>query len=258
MLHLTWWQALALLVSAAVAVVGGRYLGRWLHRALYRLTLVTHTPHDDRIVLRLTAPLEVLAAVVLWEVLIGTFYLPHDAEGVALTAGRIGLLVALAWAALRIIDTVIDARFSSHVVSRVAMPIARRTAKVLVATTMLVMVLGALGFATEPLLVVLGVASVAGAVAARRPIENVVGAYAILSDRSVQEGDFVRLETGVCGTIEAIGIYSTRVRTADQSLVIIPNRRLAETQIETQRRPTRAHAAVPPPAAITYPEGEPS
>ena len=255
MLHLTWWQAIALLVSAATAVVAGRYLGRWLHRALYRLALVTHSPHDDRIVLRLTAPLEALVAVILWEIAVSLYYLPVDVLEAARTAGQIGLLVAIAWAAMRTIDTVVGAQFSGHQITRVVLPIVRRVAKVVVATVVVVMVLAALGFAIGPVVVVLAVVGVAAAVAARGPLENVFGAYAILSDQSVQEGDFVRLESGVSGTVEAIGMYSTRIRTADQSLVIIPNRRLADAQIETQRRPTRAHAAVPPPASVTYPGG---
>jgi len=255
MLHLTWWQALALLVSAAAAVVGGRYLGRWLHRALYRLTLVTHTPTDDKIVLRLTAPIEALAAVIIWEVAVSVYDLPSDVLDAARTAGRIGLLVAIAWAGMRTVDTLIDARFSGHMITRVALPIARRVAKVVIATVVAIMVLAALGFAIGPVIVVLAVVGVAAAIALRGPLENVFGAYAILSDQSVQEGDFVQLETGVSGTVEAIGMYSTRIRTAEQSLVIIPNRRLADAQIETQRRPTRAHAAVPPPTSITYPGG---
>jgi len=255
MLHLTWWQALALLVGAAAAIVGGRYLGRWMHRGLYRLSLLTHTPKDDRIVLRLTGPMEALAAVIVWEIAISVVFLPVDVLDAAQTAGRIGLLVAIAWAALRTIDTVIDARFSGHMITRVALPIAKRAAKAVVALLVAVMMLGALGFAIGPVIVALAVIGIAAAIAARGALENVFGAFAILSDHSVQEGDFVRLESGVSGTIEAIGMYSTRIRTADQSLVIIPNRRLADAQIETQRRPTRAHAAVPPPASITYPGG---
>jgi MscS family membrane protein len=206
-------------------------------------------------VLRLIAPIEALAAVIIWEIAISLFYLPADVLDVAHTAGRIGLLFAIAWGVLRTIDTVIDARFSGHMVTRVALPLVKRVAKVVVAVVATVMVLAALGFAIGPVVVVLAVVGIAAAVAARAPLENVFGAYAILSDRAVQEGDFVQLESGVMGTVEAIGMYSTRLRTPDQSLVIIPNRKLADAQIETQRRPTRAHAAVPPPASITYPGG---
>lgn len=255
MMQLTWWQTLALLVSAAAAAIGGRYLGRWMHRALYRITLVTHTPHDDRIVLRLTAPLEAVMAVIVWELALSAYTLPVAVAEVAHTAGRIGLVIALAWGVWRTIDTLVDARFPGHTITRFALPVARRAAKIIVAVVVSVMVLDLLGFALAPLLVVLAVVGLAIAVAARGPLENVLGGYAIVSDQAVQEGDFVRLETGASGTVEAIGMYATHIRTADQSLLVIPNRRLADAQIETQRRPTRTHAAVPPPAAITFPGG---
>jgi MscS family membrane protein len=251
MLHLTLGQALALLVGAAAAVVGGRYLGRLVHRALYRVALTTHTPHDDRIVLRLTGPLEALVAVGIWEVAISLVVLPLDVLDAARAAGRIGLLVALAWGALRTLDSI--GGYSARVASRSAIPLARRAAKLVVVLVAAVMMLGALGFAIGPVLVVLAVSGVVGAVALYQPLQNMFAAYTLMNDHI--EGDFVRLETGIAGTIEAIGLYSTRIRTVDLSLVIIPNRRLADAQIETQRRPTRAHAAVPPPEIITYPGG---
>lgn len=250
MLHLSLGQALALLVGAVAAVVGGRYLGRVVHRALYRVTLVTHTPKDDRIVLRLTGPIEALVAVAIWETAISVIVFPLDVLDAARTAGRIGLLLALAWGAVRVIDSV--GGFGAHLVSRNAIPLGRRVAKLVLAVVVGVMVLGALGFAIGPVLVVLAIAGVIGAVALYQPLQNMFAAYTLLNDHV--EGDFVRLETGVAGTIEAIGLYATRIRTVDSSLVVIPNRRLADAQIETQRRPTRAHAAVPPPSTI-YPGG---
>jgi small-conductance mechanosensitive channel len=251
MLHLSLGQALALLVGAAAAVAGGRYVGRVVHRALYRVALVTHTPHDERIVLRLTGPIEALVAVAIWEIVISLVVFPLDVIDAARTAGRVGLLVALGWAAVRTVDSV--GGFGAHVVSRSAIPLARRAAKLAIAIVLGVMVLGTLGFAIGPVLVVLAIAGAVAAVALYQPLQNVFAAYALLNDHI--EGDFVRLETGVAGTIEAIGLYATRIRTVDASLVVIPNRRLADAQIETQRRPTRAHAAVPPPASISYPGG---
>lgn len=251
MLHLSLGQAFALLAGAAAAVVGGRYLGRLVHRALYRLALTTHTPHDDRIVLRLTGPVEALVAVGIWELAISLVVFPLDVIDAARTAGRVGLLVALAWGAVRTIDSV--GGFGAHVVSRSAIPLARRIAKLAVVLVTVVMVLGALGFAIGPVLVVLAILGLIGAVALYQPLQNVFAAYTLLDDHI--EGDFVRLETGVAGTIESVGLYATRIRTVDASLVVIPNRRLADAQIETQRRPTRAHAAVPPPETVTFPGG---
>ena len=84
------------------------------------------------------------------------------------------------------------------------------------------------------------------ALAAHRPLENVLAAYAILGDHGIREGDQVTLDFGVTGKIEMIGLYSTRLRTADGSDVIVPNRKLADAQIErpVQRSTTRPLAIV--------------
>jgi MscS family membrane protein len=43
----------------------------------------------------------------------------------------------------------------------------------------------------------------------------------------------VRVESGVSGTVEAIGLRSTRLRTLDRTVVTIPNGKLADQRIET-------------------------
>jgi len=115
-----------------------------------------------------------------------------------------------------------------------------------------VMVLARLGYSIGPLLVLLAIVGAAMALASHRPLENVLAAYAILGDHGVREGDTVRLDNGVIGDIEQISLYSTRIRTGEGSYVIVPNRKLADAQIERSvvRPATRAHAAVPPPNAM--------
>ena len=70
--------------------------------------------------------------------------------------------------------------------------------------------------------------------------------------RLTREGDIIRLDARVSGVIESIGLYSTRILTADNTHVIVPNRRLADAEIERafQRPPTQPHAAVPPPSGV--------
>src|SRR5262249_30222704 len=152
--------------------------------------------------------------------------------------GHIGLLLALGWAAMRMVDTGVDvvATRTSWVtnqrVSQSLVPLARRTAKTILGLLVAVMVLARLGYSVAPLLVLLAIVGGAFGLAAHRPLENLLAAYAILGDHGIREGDTVRLNSDVMGTIEAIGLYSTRIRTASGSNVIVPNRRLADAEIE--------------------------
>jgi MscS family membrane protein len=63
-------------------------------------------------------------------------------------------------------------------------------------------------------------------------MENLFGAFSIGADQPFREGDFVRIEDFV-GTVEHIGLRSTKVRTLDRTLITVPNGRLAEMRLES-------------------------
>jgi small-conductance mechanosensitive channel len=247
MLELTWVQVIALLGTAAVSVIGGRMLGAAIHRTLYRRVLLARTRVDDRFMLRLEGPFELGGVVLAWQVLVSFMDLPTSVNEFVRNVGHIGLLLALGWAAMRTIDTGVEhiATRSKWIadqrLSHSLLPLARRITKILVGVLVAVMTLSRMGYATGPLLVVLAIVGGCIALAARRPLENVLAAYAILGDHGIREGDVITLDSGVRGTIDQIGLYSTRLRTSSSSHVIIPNRKLADAQIERsfQRPQTR-------------------
>src|SRR5690348_12807781 len=105
MLDLTWWQVFALVGSVAVAVFGGRLVGSWAHRAVYRRVLLTRSSLDDRFVLRLEGPAEAIGMVVVWQVLVSFGAYPASVIGFCRDVGHIGLLLALGWGTMRLVDT---------------------------------------------------------------------------------------------------------------------------------------------------------
>ena len=77
----------------------------------------------------------------------------------------------------------------------------------------------------------LGVGGIAVALAAQRSLENLFGGVTLFADRPVQVGDFFRYGTDV-GTVEEIGLRSTRVRTLDRTVVTIPNAEFSNLRLE--------------------------
>ena len=77
----------------------------------------------------------------------------------------------------------------------------------------------------------LGIGGVAIALAAKESVENFFAAFTILTDHPFQMDDFIRLGT-MEGKVERIGFRSTRVRHADGSLYIIPNKKLIGENLE--------------------------
>src|ERR1700733_10405031 len=102
------------------------------------------------------------------------------------------------------------------------LPLSGRIAKILVFALIIAAVLTAWGYNTTTLLAGLGIGGVALALASQKTIENLFGSVAVISDRPVSVGDFCKFGGGM-GTIEDIGLRSTRIRTLDRTLVTVPN-----------------------------------
>lgn len=77
----------------------------------------------------------------------------------------------------------------------------------------------------------LGVGGIAIAFAAQKTLENLFGGVMIISDRPIRVGDYCRVGT-VEGTVEDIGLRSTRIRTLQRTVVSIPNGMLATQNLE--------------------------
>jgi MscS family membrane protein len=78
----------------------------------------------------------------------------------------------------------------------------------------------------------LGLGGLALALGAQKTLENVFGAFALAVDQPFREGDFVKVGD-LMGTVESIGLRSTRVRTLERTVVTIPNGKLSELHLES-------------------------
>jgi MscS family membrane protein len=77
----------------------------------------------------------------------------------------------------------------------------------------------------------LGIGGIAIAFAAQKTLENLFGGIMIISDRPIRVGDFCRAGDTM-GTVENIGLRSTRIRTLKRTVVSVPNGQLAVMNLE--------------------------
>lgn len=234
---LLWWQWLVVPILIAVSIVLGMMLRRITTAVLAGAVRRTATTWNDAVLDRLAAPLAaawtlaVIAAAVPWLAL----YAPAQASGYRLV--RAGLLVVFFWALWRLVDVVRDVLSRTHWAaavpsSRSLLPLSARIGKVVVAAIAIVGVLSLFGYPVASLVAGLGLGGLALALAAQKTVENLFGAFSIGVDQPFREGDFVKIEDFV-GTVEAIGLRSTRFRTLDRTIITIPNGRLAEMRLES-------------------------
>jgi len=106
-----------------------------------------------------------------------------------------------------------------------------RVLSLLVAVGLLVLALQRLGVPVSGIITGLGVGGIAVALAAQSSLQNLLGGAILLTDRAVRVGDFCRIGDHL-GTLEAVGLRSSRLRGLERTLITIPNHEFAAAKIE--------------------------
>jgi len=235
--NLLWWQWLALPILAFVSWGIGRVLAAFTRVALARLARRTRADWDDAIIARVNGPVTLAWTIIVLGIALPWLDLYAPAEAFLQRVNRGGLFLVFFWAALRTVDIggriLSTSRWSASRPETIALiPLGTRVAKVLVAAIAVIAVVSELGYPVASLLAGLGLGGLAFALAAQKTVENMFGAFSIGVDQPIREGDFVRVDDFV-GTVEQIGLRSTRFRTLDRTVISIPNGRLADMRLET-------------------------
>lgn len=232
---LYYWQWLALPILALLCVGAGRLLMSVSGKIAGRL--LAHRPWAVRLLPRLVRP-----ATMAWALLLFWFLMPYlaltvRAEDLVERLLRALGYLAFFWALVRSVtiagDEIAEAKWaSSRRNIRSITGVAVRLGKVVVAALALMVALSELGYPVTTVIAGLGIGGVALALAAQKTVENLFGSVSILADQPFGVGDTIKVD-GVEGTVETIGLRSTRMRTVERTLVIIPNGKLADMRIES-------------------------
>jgi MscS family membrane protein len=228
------WLALALIVIAVAA----------LSRALERLGMIVLrpvvrmiAPKLERSFLRAIAgPAQLLLAGVFLRIGVAWIDPPALLRLYLARFCTFLLIAGVAWFIGNVADLVIEqirlrleARRST--LSRSALPLVSRGVKIAIFVFAATAVIGSWGYNTNTIWAGLGIGGIAIALAAQKTIENLFGGVAVVSDRPVTIGDFCKFGDRV-GTVEDIGLRSTRVRTLDRTLVSVPNSEFSSMVLE--------------------------
>jgi len=148
----------------------------------------------------------------------------------------LAFFLGLAWLAARLIDLLLEHLRSTMLArhknfSSSVLPLVSRLVKLSVLLLAIAAVLSAWGYNATAILAGLGVGSIAIALAAQKTIENFFGGVSVISDRPVSVGDFCKVGD-LLGTVEDIGLRSTRIRTLNRTVVSVPNGQFSSMTLE--------------------------
>lgn len=228
-----WVVAGIALASGCVAGLVLRALMKWLGKHASR----TKWSGDDIIV-------DALRTIVPWAAVIAGAAVA--ASALPLTARIGGLVDQSLTAVLIVIATLSAARVVAGLVQSVA---ASRTGvaasatifvnitRIVVLSMGVLVALETLGVSIAPLVTALGVGGLAVALALQDTLANLFAGVHILASKTVQPGDYIRLTSGEEGYVVDINWRNSVVRNLSNNLVIIPNGRLARTNMTNYSQP---------------------
>jgi MscS family membrane protein len=234
---LLWWQWIAIPVLVLLSYLLGSAAGFATRRVLGHLAARTATTWDDLLLQRIARPVNALWAVFFVTALHPWLLLDEPGTALLQHVLRAATYLVLFWAGLRSLEVGFAALATAPWTKGNAglaglLPLGRKIAKAVLLAIGVVAVLNELGFQVASLLAGLGIGGIALALAAQKTVENLFGSVAIGVDQPFRVGDFVKVED-VVGTVETIGMRSTRFRTLDRTLVTIANGKLSEMKVET-------------------------
>jgi MscS family membrane protein len=156
------------------------------------------------------------------------------------------LIVSFIWLLLRMIDfiaTILEkkADLTPDQSDNQLIVFFRDFFKVILAIIGIMMVLNfAFGFNVSNVLTGLSIVGAAIALSLRESLENLIASFIIFFDKPFTTGDLVKV-LNVTGTVEKIGLRSTRIRTDQKTFVTVPNKQMVDSVLDnlslrTQRR----------------------
>ena len=230
------WQFIVLIALAVAAAILGLLVVKVVFRLLLSIASRSATPWDDALLERIVAPTRLAVAVALYYAGASAFSLSEQGKSAVAAICGFFAIAAVAWLLARLVDlfadhvaAVSDAKGNTAV--KTLVPLGRRATKVFIVVIAALSVLQNQGFNISGLLAGLGIGGLAIALAAQKTLENLFGGFVLVADRPVRIGEFCRIGEHV-GTIEDIGLRSSRIRTLDRTVVTIPNAELSTVRIE--------------------------
>lgn len=230
------WQWLGIPLSLLLLIAFARLLSRGVFAALRPLLFRLTGSRAEAPLAQITGSIRLLSVSLALAIWAATTSLPllmrFTLDRVAAALGIVGS----AWLLLRLIEIgkqLVEIRLRrQNEWGRISFAqLAGSLAQSFVIVAALLAVLFVVGFDLTTALAGLGIGGIAIAFAAQKTLENLFGGVMIITDQPVRVGDFCRVGD-VTGTVEQIGLRSTRIRTLDRTVVSVPNALMASMNLE--------------------------
>ncbi|MCI0745624.1 MAG: mechanosensitive ion channel family protein [Verrucomicrobia subdivision 3 bacterium] len=237
------WQYIAALIYVVLALYASKLLDTVMQVQMKRLAARTQTHLDDLLLQLVRGPVKIVAFVILLHLGLRLFSWPDWAATFISNGLKIVVACSITYVLLKSTDLAmglwqrrVDAS-GDAVLDVQLLPVVRKSLKVFVVVVAALVTSQNLGMNVTGLLASLSIGGLAVGLAAQDTLSNLFGAVALFADKPFRVGDRIQLDA-IDGTVEAIGLRSTRVRNLDGYVVTVPNRTMANASVtNVSKRP---------------------
>jgi small-conductance mechanosensitive channel len=227
-------------LSILQAFVIGFLLSNLVYFVLTKIVARTETKYDDLLVERIR--LQIFTILIVLGFQVGTVRLPFIDVLVKQWLNRIYTIIyvlAITVILWRVVDLLVEwykhevepKRADPHQVDTILL-LLHRFARLLLITIAAITLLSIYNINVNALIAALGIGGLAVSLAAQDTLSNVISGIMIMMDQPFRVGDRIEIpKLNTWGDVVDIGLRSTRIRTADNRLVIIPNNVISTDQV---------------------------
>ncbi|MDQ7052022.1 MAG: mechanosensitive ion channel family protein [candidate division KSB1 bacterium] len=236
LLNLALWQIAGVFVLLFIGLLVRRLAEWFIEHFAQRLVKRTRTRWDEKILEVSSRPVGLILMTLTYSALYSNLQFGVTTNMVIRVALQVLLYFGIIWWLYRLVDVLelylksITSKTETKLDDQLV-PLLRKTLKIFIVTLGTIFALQNLNVNVTSLLTGLGLGGLAFALAARDTLANFFGSVTIFLDKPFQVGDWI-ITGDIEGTVEEVGFRSTRIRTFYNSLVSVPNAKIADAAID--------------------------
>src|SRR5947199_338687 len=156
---------------------------------------------------------------------------PSEKRAPLETVFQAALILSVTFTAASLVATLVGHASERRALGLQVTGLAQTVARVTIYIVGALVLLSVLGIHVTPILTALGVGGLAVALALQDSLSNLFAGLHLLADKPIRVGDYVKIADAVEGYVVDIGWRSTRVRMLQNPVVVVPNKKVAESVI---------------------------
>lgn len=238
------WQYIASLIYIFLAFAVSKFLNYIVSVRLKKWAEKTTTRLDDILIQIANGPIKVVSFVVFLHIGLQIFKWPHWVEIWISRLLQLVVAASITYMLIKLVDVLVShwrrrsAAKNDKTFHDQLFPVISKALKTFVIIVAVLVTSQNLGLNITGVLASLSIGGLALGLAAQDTVANLFGAVAVFADKPFQVGDYVKLES-IEGSVESIGLRSTRIRNPDGHLITVPNKTMGNaTIVNVTRRPT--------------------